>query len=292
MAEARQIPVDEYESMKKSYGFNDEQMKSIIGIEPIKTRWADGYGESRKKDEDSEKLRRQQLVEEIKSKLKNTQSSPQPVEKETVIEESKEEIKVSNETAPQPSYAPTNTPEPAPSFEMPTVNKETTDTQPTNNDVPMFDVPEFSVPEFSLPDETQQNDSSEIGMTPKFEVEEDKPSEIDMTPKFEMKEEKTSEIDMTPKFEMKEEKTSEIDITPKFEMKEDKPSEIDMTPKFEMKEDKPSEIDMTPKFEMEESELSQTQTQSRDEMFNTGKKRLLEMINSEKISIEVSDFTR
>ena len=93
MADVRQVPLDEYESMKKSYGFTDDQMKSIVGIEPFAKRWADGYGESRK-EVDEVKLKHQKLVEEINKKLKNQTSSSENSKKESAINKVVEEIKV------------------------------------------------------------------------------------------------------------------------------------------------------------------------------------------------------
>ena len=92
MAEVRQVPLDEYESMKKSYGFSDEQMKSIVGIEPFAKRWADGYGESRK-EVDEVKLKHQKLVEEINKKLKNQNSSSENSKTESSVNKVVEEIK-------------------------------------------------------------------------------------------------------------------------------------------------------------------------------------------------------
>ena len=97
MAEVRQIPADEYESMKKSYGLSDEQMRSVIGVEPILTKWAEGYGIARPKENEEDKIkeRHNQIVAEIKNKLA----------KESVAAQTPENLSPSiEEKVEQPDY--------------------------------------------------------------------------------------------------------------------------------------------------------------------------------------------
>ena len=140
MAEIRQIPPDEYESMKKSYGFTDNQMKSIIGVEPIAVRWADGYGESRKKEEVSAKEKHKQLVEELKNKLRNEQQNSSA--QQGTIEASPAPA---HEPTPGPAFAPgfeptpTPTPEPAPAPEPASIQSAPAE----EFSAPSFDAPAF-----------------------------------------------------------------------------------------------------------------------------------------------------
>lgn len=128
MAEVRQVPLEEYENMKKSYGLTDEQMRSVMNVEPLKTRWADGYGESRKKDEQiSVKDRHQQLVNEIRSRLENGQVEVKPEVKETVENPVQNEVKVDD----TPAFSePETKVEEVPSFAMP---QEEVVSTPTDN---------------------------------------------------------------------------------------------------------------------------------------------------------------
>ena len=137
MANLRQIPADEYEAQKKSYGFSDEQMRSIVGVEPLATRWADGYGESRKKEEISAKDKHRQLVEEMLKKEQSMVAS-QPATEPEPKPEPKPTPQPVFETTPEPAVAPEPAaapePEPSPAFEMPS-----------------FDAPAFEAPAFEMP---------------------------------------------------------------------------------------------------------------------------------------------
>ena len=164
MAEVRQVPADEYESMKKSYGLSDEQMRSVIGVEPILTKWAEGYGIARSKENEEDKIkeRHNQIVAEIKNKLaKESVAAQTPENLSPSIEEKVEQPAQSFD---MPTNDPVATEETTPSFEMPDIETPSF-SMPENTDIPSFSmpqeedkketeddsVPSFSIPEFSNP---------------------------------------------------------------------------------------------------------------------------------------------
>ena len=66
MPEIREVPLKEYEEMKKSYGFNDEQMKLIMKVAPMKRRWADGnIDEETEQRPAKPKTRQEQIAPQI-----------------------------------------------------------------------------------------------------------------------------------------------------------------------------------------------------------------------------------
>ncbi len=225
MAEVRQIPLDEYESMKKSYGFSDDQMKSIIGVEPFAKRWADGYGESRNKEVDEVKLKHQKLVEEINKKLKNQNSSSEnSVKTESPVNKVVEEIKTQESKTSAETYTPKEEP----------VKVEEQTVETVVADTPSFEIPteetvtaeepslSFYIPTFEPVQEQEEAQSFDV---PSFEpVEMEAPSFEPATqdvPSFEMpvtepaKEENVQSFD-TPTFETLPEEDQPFDA-PAFE---------------------------------------------------------------------------
>ena len=210
MAEVRQVPLEEYESMKKSYGLSDEQMRSIMNVEPLKTRWADGYGESRKKEEEvSAKERHQQLVDEIRSRLEKSKSEEwveenKKVEEKTVtahevkveektdtienvepVQPKTEEVSASAQVQPElqpveevPSFSEpvqTESFESVPNFEEPKAEEVPNFAMPQmeaeEEATPAFDIPQMDdVPSFAMPTEDVDTVVPENADVPEFSV--------------------------------------------------------------------------------------------------------------------------
>lgn len=298
MAEVRQIPADEYESMKKSYGLSDEQMRSVIGVEPILTKWAEGYGIARPKENEEDKIkeRHNQIVAEIKNKLKNNEA------KESVAAQTPENLSPSIEEKVE---------QPAQSFDMPT-----NDPVATEETTPSFEMPDIETPSFSMPENTDIPSFSMPQEEDKKEKEKEKETEDDSVPSFSIPEfsnpafEPIAEEE-TPEFSAQQ--PNENDDVPTFEMNFDTPSfEETSTVEF-AQETSPSvetsseSNDATPTFTpapestviAEETLANEFIEQSEngknlslDEMFEMGQKKLLELMQADNELAKTSDFTR
>ena len=300
MAELQKIPAEEYETKKKMYGFTDEQMKSILKLEPIKTRWADGLDVNSKTEtkDDSIKSRHQQLVEEIKNKLKQEQSS----ENTSTQQNSNTEPSAPTEEKVEPVKTAENS---TPVFDIPVFDMPQEEVQPTpeiKTENESFNVPTFEMPEFDNVAINEEAAKTEVENIPTFEM-----------PTMEMQPTPTSEpvIETTPTFEQTVEpqptmeKAEEIQPVeeenfnvPSFEMPEfDNIAINEETSEIEEQEEATAfEIKDTPTFENKSSEpepvFASSRTQSRDEMFEMGQKRLLDLLKSDNEVIQQSDFTR
>ncbi|MCR5506896.1 MAG: hypothetical protein K6F04_03555 [bacterium] len=260
MAEVRQVPLEEYENMKKSYGLTDEQMRSVMNVEPLKTRWADGYGESRKKDEEiSVKDRHQQLVNEIRSRLENGQVEVKPEVKETAENPVQNEVKVDD----VPAFSePETKVEEVPSFAM--LQEEMAEevpsfSMPQENSV--ADVPEFSVPSVDFSSDEIKKAEAELDLGDNIEF---------AVPEF------------TPVMEEVIENMSDV---PAFSEPETK---VDEVPSFAMPQE---EVVSTP-TDNTEIALSDDISKSRDEMFEMGKNKLLELLKMDNQLSKSTDFSR
>lgn len=349
MAEVRQIPVDEYEAQKKSYGFTDEQMRSIIGVEPLKTRWADGFGESRKKEEPSAKERHQQLVEEIKNRLKNEQTSGNTASAQSSNIQSpsvseKVEVKT-EEVAPVPPRAEVKVEEPMPT--PPKAEEVAPAPEPIVDDVPAFDVPTFEMPQVenvvveeevikTEPKTTtvDAENTSVVEDAPVFEMpdlDEAKEEVVEIEPVVEEAKDSESKTELEPVVE--EAKDSEPKTEPESESTVDAEEESFNVPTFEMPQfddivvdeevitdevkevpdfsaNVAQEIVDAPTFEnpVVEEKVSQTNVSEStvsaqgvdeagekiavDDMFEIGRKKLLDLMREDRESFKTIEFTR
>ena len=223
MAELQQIALADYEKQKQAYGFNDEQMKQILGLEPVKTRWADGpvvMEEEEKDKQEMPSVETQNIDTEIKEEIPN-----------------KEELSLSDVQDENPQ-----------TFEIPSFEMKP---EEVNFEVPSFEIPDipsfemtpeeisFEVPSFenTLNAESNENKSEDI----EFNIHNNKEVEIFSIPQFVMESEDIS---------LKEEdsKEEELQIAPSqfnFEnsLKKEEEFEISPTPQFQMEEHKFSNLD-------------------------------------------------
>ncbi len=211
MVELRQITIDDYEKQKQAYGFNDDQMKNILGVEPMK-KWADGNS-SDKQEEVSEII---ETTTEIKEETPAFETPATPS-----FEMPAEEM--SFET---PAFEAPETP----SFEMPT--------DEMSFETPAFEAPE--TPSFEMPAEeiSFETPAFETPETPSFEMPVEEMSFE--TPAFEAPETPTSDTIV-----LEEENNDELQIAPsqinfenaiENEYLQEEELEISPTSEFKMEE--------------------------------------------------------
>ena len=206
MVELRQITIDDYEKQKQAYGFNDDQMKNILGVEPMK-KWADGNSVD-KQEEVSEVI---ETTTEIKEETPAFETPETPS-----FEMPAEEMSF-------------ETPE-TPSFEMPV--------EEMSFETPAFETPE--TPSFEMPAEeiSFETPAFETPETPSFEMPVEEMSFE--TPAFEAPETPTSDTIV-----LEEENNDELQIAPsqinfenavENEYLQEEELEISPTSEFKMEE--------------------------------------------------------
>lgn len=209
MAELQQIALADYEKQKQAYGFNDEQMKQILGLEPIKTRWADGpvvMEEEEKDKQETPSVETQNIDTEIKEEIPN-----------------KEELSLSDVQDENPQ-----------TFEIPSFEMKP---EEVNFEVPSFEIPDIPSFENTLNAESNENKSEDI----EFNIPNDKEVESFSIPQFVMESEDIS-------LKEEDSKEEELQIAPSqfnFEnsLKKEEEFEISPTPQFQMEEHKFSNLD-------------------------------------------------
>ncbi len=282
MPEIREVPLKEYEEMKKSYGFNDEQMKLIMKVAPMKRRWADGnVDEERKQKPAKPQTRQEQIANQIREELKKrtgATSNTEDTQEATMETVSTPDVPSFN--VPEDSSINFEVPSPAPSFMAPEESMVV-------EEVPSFETPTFDIPnneedsfEFNVPivEESPVKEEVEIATTEPKDI----PPETFEIPEF-----------SAPSFEMPAEDVNKEEDTESF----DEP-EVDFTapvPVFTNDEVTKAEEKIADEFlKSEEGNQStyqvpdfseQSNSYGRNQMMIDGTKRLFQMMEEERLSL-------
>lgn len=298
MPEIREVPLKEYEEMKKSYGFNDEQMKLIMKVAPMKRRWADGnIDEETEQRPAKPKTRQEQIANQIREELKKrTGATSNTEETQEATVETVSTPDVSSFNVPEDSSINFEGPSPAPSFMAPE------ESMPVE-EVPSFEEPTFEVPAFDIPNqeegpvefnapimeevakETPAKEEVEIATT---EPKDTPPATFEIpefsAPSFEMPAEDVNKEEDTESFD-----EPDVDFTasaPVFTNDEVTKAEEKIADEFLKSEEGNQSTYQVPDFS------EQSNSYDRNQMMVDGTKRLFQMMEEERLSLSNSGQTR
>lgn len=294
MPEIREVPLKEYEEMKKSYGFNDEQMKLIMKVAPMKRRWADGNVDEETKQKPAKpKTRQEQIANQIREELKKRTGATSNTE---------DTQEATMETVSTPDVPSFNMPEdssinfevlsPAPSFMAPEESMVV-------EEVPSFETPTFEVPTFNTPNQDEgpiEFNAPIMEETPVKEEVEIATAEPKDTPQatFEIPEFSAPSFEMPAEDVNKEEDTEsfdepEVDFTapvPVFTNDEVTKAEEKIADEFLKSEEGNQSTYQVPDFS------EQSSSYDRNQMMIDGTKRLFQMMEEERLSLSNLGQTR
>lgn len=285
MPEIREVPLKEYEEMKKSYGFNDEQMKLIMKVAPMKRRWADGNVDEETKQKPAKpQTRQEQIANQIREELKKRTGATSNTE---------ETQEATMETVSTPDVPSFNMPEDSSiNFEVPSPSFMAPEESMPVEEVPSFETPTFEAPTFDTPNQEEKPVEFNVPIVEESPVKEqveiataepkDIPPETFEIPEF-----------SAPSFEMPAEDVNKEEDTEAF----DKP-EVDFTapvPVFTNDEVTKAEEKIADEFlKSEEGNQStyqvpdfseQSNSYDRNQMMIDGTKRLFQMMEEERLSL-------
>lgn len=287
MPEIREVPLKEYEEMKKSYGFNDEQMKLIMKVAPMKRRWADGNVDEETEQKPAKpQTRQEQIANQIREELKKrTGATSNTEEPKVATVETVSTPDVPSFNMPEDSSMNFEEPSPAPSFMAPE------ESMPVE-DVPSFEVPTFEAPTFDTPNQDEEPVEFNAPIVEESPVEEEveiataEPKDIPpetfeipefSAPSFEMPAEDVNKEEDTESFD-----ESEVDFTapvPVFTNEEIAKAEEKIADEFLKSEDGNQSTYQVPDFS------EQSNSYDRNQMMIDGTKRLFQMMEEERLSL-------
>ncbi len=291
MPEIREVPLKEYEEMKKSYGFNDEQMKLIMKVAPMKRRWADGnIDEETEQKPAKPQTRQEQIANQIREELKKrTGATSNTEETQEATMETVSTPDVPSFNVPEDSSINFEVPSPAPSFMAPE------ESMPVE-EVPSFETPTFEAPTFDTPN--QDEEPVEFNAPIVEETVEETPVKEDVeiataepkdTPPatFEISEFSAPLFEMPAEDVNKEEDTEsfdepEVDFTapvPVFTNDEVTKAEEKIADEFLKSEEGNQSTYQVPDFS------EQSNSYDRNQMMIDGIKRLFQMMEEERLSL-------
>ena len=298
MPEIREVPLKEYEEMKKSYGFNDEQMKLIMKVAPMKRRWADGNVD----EETEQKLakpqtRQEQIANQIREELKKrTGATSNTEETQEATMETVSTPDVPSFNVPEDSSMNFEVPSPAPSFMAPE------ESMPVE-EVPSFEVPTFEAPTFDTPNQEEEavefnapvveEETRETPVKEEVEIATDEPEDIPPAT-FEIPEFSAPSFEMPAEDIKKEEDTESfdelaVDFTapvPVFTNDEVVKAEEKIADEFLKSEEGNQSTYQVPDFS------EQSNSYDRNQMMIDGTKRLFQMMEEERLSLSNLGQTR
>lgn len=287
MPEIREVPLKEYEEMKKSYGFNDEQMKLIMKVAPMKRRWADGnIDEETKQKPAKPKTRQEQIANQIREELKKrtgATSNTEDTQEATMETVSTPDVPSFN--VPEDSSMNFEEPSPAPSFMAPEESMVV-------EEVPSFETPTFEAPTFDTPNQDEEPVEFNVPIVEESPVKEKveiATAEPKDTPPatFEIPEFSAPSFEMPVEDVNKEEDTEsfdepEVDFTapaPAFTNDEVTKAEEKIADEFLKSEDGNQSTYQVPDFS------EQSSSYDRNQMMIDGTKRLFQMMEEERLSL-------
>ena len=283
MPEIREVPLKEYEEMKKLYGFNDEQMKLIMKVAPMKRRWADGnIDEETEQKPAKPQTRQEQIANQIREELKKrtgVTSNTEETQEATMETVSTPDVPSFN--MPEDSSINFEVPSPAPSFMAPE------ESMPVE-EVPSFETPTFEAPTFDTPNQDEEPVEFNVPIVEESSVKEeveiataepkDIPPETFEIPEDVNKEEDTESFD-----------EPEVDFTapvPVFTNDEVTKAEEKIADEFLKSEESNQSTYQVPDFS------EQSSSYDRNQMMIDGTKRLFQMMEEERLSLSNSGQTR
>ena len=298
MPEIREVPLKEYEEMKKSYGFNDEQMKLIMKVAPMKRRWADGNVDEETKQKPAKpQTRQEQIANQIREELKKrTGATSNTEETQEATMETVSTPDVPSFNVPEDSSINFEVPSPAPSFMAPE------ESMPVE-EVPSFETPTFEAPTFDTPNQDEEPVEFNVPIveeetreTPVKEDVEIATAEPKDTPPatFEIPEFSAPSFEMPAEDIKKEEDTEsfdepEVDFTapaPVFTNDEVTKAEEKIADEFLKSEEDNQSTYQVPDFS------EQSSSYDRNQMMIDGTKRLFQMMEEERLSLSNLGQTR
>lgn len=287
MPEIREVPLKEYEEMKKSYGFNDEQMKLIMKVAPMKRRWADGNVDEETKQKPAKpQTRQEQIANQIREELKKqtgATSNTEDTQKATMETVSTPDVPSFN--MPEDSSIKFEVPSPAPSFMAPE------ESMPVE-EVPSFETPTFEAPTFDTPNQDEEPVEFNVPIVEESPVKEEveiataEPKDIPpetfeipefSAPSFEMPAENVNKEEDTESFD-----EPEVDFTapvPVFTNDEVTKAEEKIADEFLKSEEGNQSTYQVPDFS------EQSNSYDRNQMMIDGTKRLFQMMEEERLSL-------
>lgn len=287
MPEIREVPLKEYEEMKKSYGFNDEQMKLIMKVAPMKRRWADGnIDEETEQKPAKPQTRQEQIANQIREELKRrTGATSNTPEAQVATEETASTPDVPSFNVPEDSSMNFEEPSPAPSFMAPEESMVV-------EEVPSFETPTFEAPTFDTPNQDEEPVEFNVPIVEESPVKEKveiATAEPKDTPPatFEIPEFSAPSFEMPAEDVNKEEDTEsfdepEVDFTapvPVFTNDEVTKAEEKIADEFLKSEEGNQSTYQVPDFS------EQSNSYDRNQMMIDGTKRLFQMMEEERLSL-------
>lgn len=287
MPEIREVPLKEYEEMKKSYGFNDEQMKLIMKVAPMKRRWADGnIDEETEQKPAKPQTRQEQIANQIREELKKrTGATSNTEETQEATMETVSTPDVPSFNVPEDSSINFEVPSPAPSF------MASEESMPVE-EVPSFETPTFEVPTFDTPNQDEEPVEFNVPIVEEVPVKEEveiATAEPKDTPPatFEIPEFSVPSFEMPAEDVNKEEDTESfdklaVDFTapvPVFTNDEVTKAEEKIADEFLKSEDGNQSTYQVPDFS------EQSNSYDRNQMMIDGTKRLFQMMEEERLSL-------
>ena len=294
MPEIREVPLKEYEEMKKSYGFNDEQMRLIMKVAPMKRRWADGnIDEETEQKPAKPQTRQEQIANQIREELKKrTGATSNTEETQEATMETVSTPDVPSFNVPEDSSINFEVPSPAPSFMAPE------ESMPVE-EVPSFETPTFEAPTFDTPNQDEEPVEfnapivEESPVKEQVEIATAEPKDIPpetfeipefSAPLFEMPAEDVNKEESTESFD-----EPEVDLTapaPVFTNDEVVKAEEKIADEFLKSEDGNQSTYQVPDFS------EQSNSYDRNQMMIDGTKRLFQMMEEERLSLSNLGQTR
>lgn len=291
MPEIREVPLKEYEEMKKSYGFNDEQMRLIMKVAPMKRRWADGnIDEETKQKPAKPQTRQEQIANQIREELKKrTGATSNTEETQEATMETVSTPDVPSFNVPEDSSINFEVPSPAPSFMAPE------ESMPVE-EVPSFETPTFEAPTFDTPNQDEEPVEFNVPIVENTVEESPVKEEVEIAtaePKdtppatFEIPEFSAPSFEMPAEDVNKEEDTESfdelaVDFTapvPVFTNDEVTKAEEKIADEFLKSEDGNQSTYQVPDFS------EQSNSYDRNQMMIDGTKRLFQMMEEERLSL-------